>query len=230
MTHYEITFRIQYDSPFGRFTSTHQRVSISQWCNWHKDYIEIGGLSSIDKEIQEDIQDLAKNLQSKIIRKSLTKSALRIVFGQCNCTKVISPPLMAIDRFNCLVLQPYIFQQGSELCRVIAFSQTDIKKLFANLDSYGKIEVLSRRKVDADVVRDNLNISRSNLFGGLTSKQKTALQTALDIGYYKKPRGANATKVAKAMRIPRSSFVDHLRKAENKILNSLHPFISLEAG
>jgi predicted DNA binding protein len=89
--------------------------------------------------------------------------------------------------------------------------------------------MLSRRKVEGDVVRDNLNLSSSNLLGGLTSKQKNALRTALDIGYYKKPRGANAIKVASAMGIPRSSFVDHLRKAENKILNSLHPFISLEA-
>ena len=93
MTHYEIIFRIQYDSPFGRFTSTHQGVSISQWCNWDKDYIEIGGLSSIDKEIQGDIQVLAKSLQSKIIRKSLTKSTLGIVFGRCICGRVISPPL-----------------------------------------------------------------------------------------------------------------------------------------
>jgi len=229
MTRYEITFRLAYNSPFGHFTSTHQGVSISQWCNWDKDYIEIAGLSAINEDVQGGILDLAKSLQSRIIRRSLTKNTIGLVFSQYICEKVISPPLVTIDRFNCLELQPYIFQQGSELCRVIAFSQTDIRKLFSNLDSYGKIEMLSRRRVDGDVVRDNLNLSSSNLLGSLTSKQKSALRSAIDIGYYKKPRGANASKVAKVMGIPCSSFVDHLRKAENKILNSLHPFISLEA-
>jgi len=227
MTHYEIAFRIRYDSPFGRFTSDHQDVSISQWCNWNKDYIEIKG-QGLDRKIQSDVQRLAKGLRFKILRKTFAQDTLGVVFSHCICGKVLSPPLEEIERFNCLEMQPYIFQNGSELCRVIAFSQSDIRKLFSSLESFGETEVLSRREVKADVVRSNLNLSSSILLGDLTAKQKRALRTALDTGYYRKPRGANAAKVANLMGIPRTSFVDHLRKAENKVLNSLHPFISLE--
>jgi predicted DNA binding protein len=228
MTHYEISFRIRYESAFGKFTSDHQDLSISQWCNWNKDYIEVKGRTA-DRKLQSDVQRLARDLHTKILRTTIAQDTLGVVFSHCICTKVVAPPLVTINRFNCLEMQPYIFQNGSEICRVIAFSQRDIRKLFSSLGTCGEIEMLSRREVEADVVRNNLNLSSSSLLGDLTLKQKQALRVALDTGYYKKPRDANASKVANLMGIPRTSFVDHLRKAENKVLNSLHPFISLES-
>ncbi len=229
MTHYEITFKMRYESPFGQFTMAHQGITISQWCNWNRDYIELSSQRPLDKKIQGEVQHLAGEMGFKINRKSISENSFGVVFSHCICDKVTSPALLTIDRFNCLEMQPYVFQEGSELCRVIAFSQSDIRKLFSTLGEY-EIEVLSRSEVEEDVVRGNLNLSSSTLLGDLTSKQKQALRTALDIGYYKKPRGATATKVARAMGIPRTSFVDHLRKAENKVLNSLQPFLNLETN
>ena len=203
---------------------------ISQWCNWNKDYIELGSPEAIDNKLQIDLKRLARSLGFKINRRALTEKSLGVVFSHCICEKVTSPSLLTVDRYNCLEMQPYVFQEGAEFCRVIAFSQTDIRKLFSALDTYGKVEMLSRREVEGDVVRDNLNLSSASLLGALTPKQKQALRAALEVGYYKKPRGATATKVASVMGIPRTSFVDHLRKAENKVLTSVQPFLNLETA
>lgn len=228
MTHYRATFKISYDSPYALFTREHPDVTISQWCNWDKDYVAITSRSQIDREIQRDIQGLAKEFRVRVSRKSLTKNNMELVFDDCICYKLSSSPLMELDHFNCLALQPYVFQRGSELCRVVALSQADLRRLLSNLELHGKVEMLSKKKADGDVIRDSLLLSITEVLGALTSKQKIALRTALDIGYYKKPRGADASEVARAMGIPRTSFIDHVRKAENKVLSSLRSYITLE--
>ncbi len=229
MAHYQATFRVAYDSPYARFTAEHPDTTISQWCNWDRDYIEISRPSQIDRRIHDDVYRMAKELKVQITRKSKAPNSMGISFDSCLCNKVSSPPLMEMDRFNCLSLQPYVFEHGSELCCVVALSQADLKNLLSSLERHGKVEMVSKNRVEGDFVRDRLALSLADVLGGLTAKQRFALRAALELGYYQKPRRADASDVARALGVPRTSFVDHVRKAENKILASLRPYISLES-
>jgi hypothetical protein len=110
---------------------------------------------------------------------------------------------------------------------VIAFSERDIKNLFKDLDRYCKVEVTSRRTISDESIRDTFLVSTGTLFGSLTSKQRRALITALDNGYYRMPRRATAGDIAGRLGIPRTSYVDHLRKAENKVLQAVGSYLRL---
>jgi len=55
----------------------------------------------------------------------------------------------------------------------------------------------------------------------LTEKQKQALKLAVDNGYYNYPRKTEVQKLAKIFGVAFSAFQAHLRKAENKIINSI---------
>src|SRR3989338_6576625 len=46
----------------------------------------------------------------------------------------------------------------------------------------------------------------------LTAKQRTALELALEFGYYKFPREISVEELAKRIKIPRTTFQEHLRK------------------
>ena len=52
--------------------------------------------------------------------------------------------------------------------------------------------------------------------------------TALDYGYYNLPRSASAEEIARRLGIPRTSFVDHLRKAQNKAMQAMGSYLRLQ--
>ena len=54
----------------------------------------------------------------------------------------------------------------------------------------------------------------------LSNKQREAYQLAVENGYYKFPRKIGLEEMAKIMKISVSTFQEHLRKAEEKIIPS----------
>lgn len=52
----------------------------------------------------------------------------------------------------------------------------------------------------------------------LTERQREVLETAHEMGYFSHPKGANATEVADALDINRSTFAEHLAAAQSTIL------------
>jgi len=202
---------------------------VSHWCNWSRDVLEIGHRDlENDDQIQQDVQLLTKELGAKIIRRSFAKSNLQVVLMHCACGKIPPPTLPVIEGRNCLEIQPAIYSEGWEWYRVIAFAQKDLKYLFKDLEQHCNVEVVSRRSISDESVRDTFLLSTASLFGSLTEKQAKALKTALDNGYYRMPRGATAGEIAERAGIPRTSFVDHLRKAENKVLQAVGPYLRMK--
>jgi len=229
MTHYEVAFKLQHDCPYNEFSKTHPSVVISHWCNWSRDVLEISHRDlQNDPKINLEIQKLTKSLGTKIIRRSYAKSSLQVVLMHCACDKIPPPTLPAFEKRNCLELQPAIYSEGWEWYRFIAFSERDLKNLFKDLDSQNTIEIISRRSISEESVRDTFLLSTASLFGSLTQKQTKALMTALDNGYYRLPRSATAGEIAGLMGVPRTSFEDHLRKAENKVLQAVGPYLRLK--
>ncbi|MFC7072911.1 helix-turn-helix domain-containing protein [Halovenus rubra] len=54
--------------------------------------------------------------------------------------------------------------------------------------------------------------------GKLTERQLEVLTVAYEMGYFKRPKGANATEVADALGIAQSTFTEHLVAAQRKLL------------
>jgi predicted DNA binding protein len=228
MTHYEVSFKLQHDCPYNSFSREHPAVVISHWCNWSKDVLEIAHDDIQSQTLQRSIRALAKELGTRIIRRSYARSNLQIVLQQCACDRIPPPTMPAIERCNCLELQPAIYTDGWEWYRVVAFSEADVKNLFKDLDKYCNVQVLSKRIVSDESVRDTFLLSTATLTGKLTNKQLRALVAALDNGYYQLPRRSTAGEIARRLGLPRTSYVDHLRKAENKVLLAVSPYLRLK--
>ena len=85
-----------------------------------------------------------------------------------------------------------------------------------------------RNRYDSVVVRELTQspaVSRSDPIvvdrGVLTDRQREVLATAYEMGYYEYPKRANASDVAEALEISRSTFTEHLGAAQTKLLRSL---------
>ncbi|AZH25641.1 helix-turn-helix domain-containing protein [Haloplanus aerogenes] len=57
--------------------------------------------------------------------------------------------------------------------------------------------------------------------GRLTERQREVLATAHRMGYFERPKGANAGEVAETLDISRSTFTEHLAAAQTKLLDAI---------
>ena len=189
--------------------------------------LEIAHRDLQDARIQRGVQELTRALGTRIIRRSFSGSNLQIVLQHCACDKIPPPTLPVIEGHNCLELQPAVYTGGWEWYRLIGFSETDLKHLFKDLGKDCRVEITFKRSIPEESIRETLLVSTATLFGELTAKQRRALIAALDSGYYRIPRRATAGAIAGKLGVPRTSYVDHLRKAENKVLLAVGSYLRL---
>ncbi|MBX5327404.1 MAG: helix-turn-helix domain-containing protein [Candidatus Bathyarchaeia archaeon] len=132
-----------------------------------------------------------------------------------------------IDSLNLLHVSPVVYEKGWEYYRIIAFRHGDVKRLLQRLEERGFVfEIL--RKVPFDgFIASSLTLTADALFSALTEKQTDALLTAFTHGYYRLPRKASIQSIASKKRVPRTTYQEHLKKAENKLITSLVPYIQL---
>ncbi len=143
---------------------------------------------------------------------------------RCLCTEQNSIS-RNIEACNLLHLSPMVCEGGWEYYRVVAFRHEDLKKLQLRLDKIGAtVEVL--RKVPFDgLIASSMTLTADALLSRLTEKQTDALLEAYRDGYYILPRKLGVKEIARKRHIPRATFDEHLRKAENKIMASLIPYV-----
>jgi predicted DNA binding protein len=228
MTLYELSFKLQHDCPFNELSKKHPTAVIAHWCNYGKDVLEITyDDASLVQDIQNDLQEMQRQLGVCPIRKGSTSSNVQLVVQDCGCGKIKSEISPIIEKYNCLEMMPTIYRDGWEWYRVIAFSQADIKNLFSALEKVSRYVITSRKAMNDTTIRETFVISTTNLLGQLTGKQSHALLTALERGYYHVPKKISTDEIAKGLGVPRTTYEEHLRKAESKVLYALTPYIQM---
>ena len=132
-----------------------------------------------------------------------------------------------IEAFNLLNIPPEVYEKGWEHYHVIAFKHEDLQGFLQAVEERGfKVEVL-RKSTFNGFLANSLALNTDAVFSSLTQKQIDALFVSYDHGYYRIPRKASLTTIAKNRRIPRTTFEEHLRKAENKIVTGLMPYMRI---
>jgi predicted DNA binding protein len=228
MTLQETALRLQHDCPFNDLSKNNPSLLIASWCNNVNDVMEISADDpAVFDGLQKDIKSLEKALQSKIIRKWNSNRNVQIVVQHCGCDNVPTPVSPVFEKYNCLALQPTTFKGGWEYYRLISFSEKEMRKLLVELESFCKVEIISRRAIPSGAVKETMLVSTAALFGGLTKKQVQALVFALENGYYQVPKKTTSEEMASKLRLPRTTYEEHLRKAEGKVLRSMAPYISM---
>lgn len=219
---FEVVFRAFYDNPFSKVTERNPSVQLYQWCNDKHDVIEL----VLQKP--EDYDQVRKEFKKsvEIVDEIDNGSNIHVITRMCACggagtvTSYLNDP-------SILVIPPVAYEKGWEYFRLIAFRHEGITKLLNNLREAGfKVEIL--RKIPFDgYIASSLTLSTDTLFSGLTEKQMDALLTAYAQGYFRFPRGSDLQTIASKEKIGRTTFLEHLKKAENKIITALIPHIQL---
>ena len=222
MTLFEVTFKVSHDCPFCNISKKYPRLKMFNWCNREHDVIEI----VVDRPDEySTVIDEMSRIQGMVDKSSDLHNAHFFV-KKCFC-KAEDSVTRIIDEFDLLQISPIVYRHGWEYYRVIAFKHKDLKGLMQRFEEKGlKSEIL--RKVDFDgFIASSLTLTADALFSDLTEKQMDALLTAYSSGYYSLPRKASVQDIAHKKLVSRTTYQEHLKKAENKLVASLVPYVQL---
>lgn len=122
--------------------------------------------------------------------------------------KTMSFTTPLLPKFNCFRIGDVIAKNGYEEWLVGAPKKSDINALISELKTHGKVTKRYITKTAAKMVK-------------LTKKQRRALELAYYNRYYNIPRGIDLGKLASKMGINKSTFREHLKRAEVKIIKYL---------
>jgi hypothetical protein len=218
---YEASFRVKHECPYREISEHHPDLTIREWYLSDCQVIEITAPGSPTDALLGEIDRLGT-----ILHKSIDESGLHVVTQSCLCSLEDS----IIDRFeeyNCLYQPPTIHRQGWEHYSVIAFDEGDVRALLADLEADRDIEVLSKTAITEQRIPHSMLAPVDRLFEDVTDRQMAALRLALEAGYYEQPRKTSLRELAEQTAVARSTYEEHLRKAENKLLTSAGQFLRL---
>ncbi len=111
-----------------------------------------------------------------------------------------------IHEVGAFYIYPIKFSKGREICTLIFENKAKLRTVLNQLDLDWKI----------------LRIGNVNLhfdLEGLTPQQWKAVNLAIEKGYFEMPKKVNLEELSQQMKLSRTTFLEHLRKAEKKILS-----------
>jgi len=227
---FEVEFRLQDDCPYSRFSMKHPDVRLVEWCN---NNIHVAEVDCADIETYTIVEPALKELLlwkgGKILKKNFLEGNLQLIVRTCICNK-ISTVLDVVEKHSCLIVQPEVYYGGWEEYRVIGFREKDYKPMFEELSRFGSIQILRKRTIPDSSIRDFFVISVSSVFSELTERQVDSLLTAVENGYYQIPKKVTAEEIAVKRNVSRTTFEEHLRKAESKTFLAMAPYIRMYAA
>jgi predicted DNA binding protein len=225
---FEITFKIQHNCPYTRFSIKHPNVRVVEWCNNKTHVMEIQSpdIATFAK-IEDDLEDLLKWKGGRVLKRSFVSGDLQLVLKTCRCNKIVPNVSDVIESNAGLTIPPDIYFGGWEEYKAIGFRDADYRRMFKDLSALGPVEILQKNVLPEKSMRDTFAITLSTVFSELTEKQIESLLVALDHGYYKIPKQITAEAIAEDSHLARTTYEEHLRKAESKILQAISPYVRL---
>ena len=154
-------------------------------------------------------------------------SGIHLIESTCFCTPENSVG-MNVEDLPVLVVSPEVMRGGWEYYRLVLFRHEDFAEVVRRLEGRDfTVEVLETVEVRGSL-SGNL-LEADSVFSSLTGKQMDAMIRAYGHGYYRLPRSADIQEIARRERVKRTTFQEHLKKGENKIIERIIPYMRLYA-
>ncbi len=217
--------RVQHPCPYCDFSGEHPETEIALWCGTWSDVFQVTArepahLRAVLREMRERFRtrDVAADGRSAI---AMTRE-----------TRWDDPPAVTriADACGVVVLPPIVYLGGWETYRVVSTGSAPLRRFLARVLRIGKVELLSNRHREGlDAFRD-LGTVPVHLFEGLTDRQVHALVSAVEGGLFDVPATGELAGVARREGLSRSTFGEHLRKAQTRIVRNSYPLLKLRDG
>ena len=224
---FDVSLKLDHSLPFCSLSKLFPAVSIQRWCNLQVDILEFQAPKEEDAErLEPALRKMLKSLGARLIRfNRYSPKNLEAVIG-CKCATDNSTVAL-IEWAGCIPVMPVNYRGGQEYCRILAFTKDTLDDAMESLSKVSKLVVESRSVIPRESAKGAITVPVDEFLGALTKKQLAAFMMAMQMGYYGMPKGATIDEIASKQGIKRSTYEEHLRKAELKILQAVRPYARL---
>lgn len=221
---YQASFRIRHECPYRELSGRYPDLTIREWYLSDCQVLEINSTEAPTDDLLADVAELGD-----VLHRSVGDDGLSVVMRSCGCTLEDSI-VRRFEEHDCLYQPPTVHRHGWEHYTVVAFDEASVRAVYEDLEADRDIEVLSKTGLEETRIPHTMLAPVDRLFEGVTDRQLDALRVALDNGYYEQPRGASVAELAEQTSVARSTYEEHLRKAENKLVGNAGQFVRLLLG
>lgn len=134
--------------------------------------------------------------------------------------------ITSLEEQNAHIVPPIRWQRGEALITLVLEAGTDPRAI---LDRFPGARLVSKRRPSGPRSA-RASLSSPLFLPNLTEKQARALEAAFDAGYYQFPRNATTEEVSASLGIARSTFEQHLNRAEHHVIRAMLPFVRMRSG
>jgi len=221
---WEISLRSRYDYPFMDMSARHPDIPISMWCIWGRELLHVPTQDPrLLKTLEKEIRGAGRVIDEWV---DLGEGS-RVFMIRCTCGKYENSPWNVWEPHGMFDAPPTIYKDGWGYFRLISFDESKTKDVFRDFHERGPTELIHKRELSLSVLPTSVWVN--SLFADLTGKQIDAVLKAHRYGYYSSPRQITTDNIARALGVSRSTYEEHLRKAENRIIGALAPYLQLFA-
>lgn len=224
MTLFEVVLKVTFDSFFTDLSRRFPSAKIFIWCNRENDVIEV--IVKNPEEYPLVMEQIRASNILDVVEESSDNHSLYLNIHKCHCMNE-NTIVRHIGTLDLLNIFPNLIENGWVYHRLIVFKHEDLGELLQRLEKWGWVYKILRKVPFNGFIASSLTLNADALFSDLTEKQTDALLTAHRNGYYKLPRKADIQTIAAKTRVPRTTFQEHLKKAENKLVTALVPYVQL---
>jgi len=222
MPNFEARLEVRHDCPYCILTERYPGLSISSWDNAAAHMAVV--TSPDPQELEGFERELANFLPYAAV--SRQGDGLEVIIQNKDCDPNAITAL--IGRCDCWCTQPTVAEGGWEHYRVFSWSKANILSLVGRIEKDGgQVRLEGMRQVGLPSMTEEMLVPAGSLLDGMTAKQVEVLTLAIERGYFESPARLSAEEMARMAGLSRSTFMEHLRKAEGKLLLNLLPLLRM---
>ena len=224
---FDLSLKLDHDLPFNNLSKAFPSASVQRWCNLQVDILEIETPREEEaRKVEPFLKQMLKARGAKLIRVNRYSSKSMEAVIACRCATDNST-LAIIEWAGCIPVMPVNYKGGLEYCRLLAFTKGGLDGAISRLSKVSKLEIQSKSVLPKESARGAITIPVDDFLGALTKKQLGAFLAAMQMGYYSMPKRVTVDQIASSQKTKRSTYEEHLRKAELKILQAVRPYAGL---
>ncbi len=216
---------VEHDCPFSMPLRRHAGVRATHLCHRGSEaLLEVHGSEA--EAFAAVVAEYEALGGSAVLRGEDGLGAL-VRFATCACCRS-GRVIPAIEAAGQLYLPPSAYgADGREVYQFLAHEATVDTALLARLPEGVRVVQTAVRPLSELGFEEGFLVPVGTLFGELTTRQRLALVTAVRRGYYRIPRPVTTAELSTELSISREAFEALLRKAENKLVSGLFPYLVL---
>jgi predicted DNA binding protein len=223
-----VSIQFQHDCPFNLITLRYPHVRMAHWFNINSEYLEVSRAS------EKELADIRRRLERVRRRGSQVESVQMEEAGTVGFAvrsrKSDSPIIdKLLDRHSALLLPPILYRDGWENYQLLVLDDTRGRALVRDLRRHGEVNITRVTLDRGSVGLESASLRLRELLGSLTGRQLQALRLAYAHGYYALPRKVSLRSLAHDFGVGRSTYEEHVRKAERKVIRAAVPHLELLA-